>query len=285
MSDDPFRGQLAVITGGGSGLGAAMAAAFAARGARLVLCDISPERLAAQRTALGEAVVAVEALDVADRAAMARFAGDVIERFGPPRILVNNAGVSVSARSIDTTPDDWAWITGVNVLGVCYGISLFGRAMEAAEGRSHIVNIASAAGLTGIPSMPAYSMTKCAVYGLSEAMRFEFDADRLMTHVICPGFVHTGIVRDGRAADPVDRKLGDEIMADADKAGRQPADVAAAVVEAIDRRRFRALVYREAKTIRNLRHMPDPLRRLALGKLMRQIADRRAAAEVEVKGG
>lgn len=285
MSADPFRGQIAVITGGASGLGAAMAQAFAARGARLVLTDIDADGLAAQRSALGEAVVAAEIVDVADREAMAAFAADVLERFGAPRILVNNAGVSVTARSIDTSPEDWAWITGINVLGVCYGVALFGQAMEASSGRAHIVNIASAAGLNGLFSMPAYSMTKCAVYGLSEAMRFEFDDGALMTHVICPGFVHTGIVSNGRAEDAVDRALGDTIMDDADARGRKPADVARAVVEAIDTRRFRTLVYEEAKMMRTLRHLPDFMRSAAFRKLKGQIARRRAAAEQAVDEG
>ncbi len=285
MSADPFRGQIAVITGGASGLGAAMARAFAARGARLVLTDIDGDGLAAQRAALGDAVVHTAVVDVADREAMAAFAADILERFGAPRILVNNAGVSVSARSIDTSPEDWAWITGINVLGVCYGIALFGRAMEAAGGRAHIVNIASAAGLNGLFTMPAYSMTKCAVYGLSEAMRFEFDDDALMTHVICPGFVPTGIVSNGRAEDAVDRALGDRLMADADAAGRTPADVAGAVVDAIDKQRFRTLVYKEASMMRTLRHLPDFLRRAALRKLGDQVARRRVAAAKAVDEG
>lgn len=283
MSADPFRGQIAVITGGGGGLGAAMADAFAARGARLVLCDISPDALAARKSALGDALVHTEVVDVGDPDAMTRFAEGVIERFGAPRILVNNAGVGVAGRSVDTSTADWTWITRINVLGVCYGVSLFGKAMEAAPGRAHIVNIASAAGLNGLFNMPAYSMTKCAVYGLSEAMRFEFDDTRLMTHVICPGFVPTDIVKSTRAPDPIDRAVGESVMRQAEAEGRKPADVARAVVEAIERLRFRTLLYREAYALRTVRHMPDVLRRAALRKLRRQVDAEAAKATAELK--
>lgn len=285
MSNDPFRDQLAVITGGAGGLGAAMARAFAARGARLVLTDISAEGLAERVAELGQAVVATEVVDVADREAMQAFAEGVLERFGPPRILVNNAGVAVSARSIDTTLDDWDWLTGINILGVCYGIRLFGPAMEAADGRSHIVNVASAAGLTGAPAMPAYSMTKCAVVGLSEAMRFEFDADRLMTHVVCPGFVETQINVSVRAADPVDRKMGEKVMKRATKQGRTPADVADAVVRALDKRAFWVFMYAEAQMARLMRHLPDFARVFAWRRVQKQSAEARARIAAKLNAG
>ncbi len=283
MARDAFRDQLAVVTGGGSGLGAAMAAAFADRGARLALCDVSAERLAAQEAVLGPAVVAAEVVDVADRAAMQRFAEGILDRFGAPRVLVNNAGVAVASRSVDMTLDDWDWIVGVNINGVCYGISLFGPAMEASAGRAHIVNIASAAGLTGLFQMPAYSMTKCAVLGLSEAMRHEYAPDRLMTHVICPGFVPTHIGADG-VRGPVQAQMLDRIMSLAARRGRGPGDIAAAVVRAIDRGRFCTLVYGEARLTLALRKMPDLMRRTLLGLLRRQVDREVADIESDLAG-
>lgn len=126
---DGYDGRVAVITGGASGLGKALAQALATRGATVVIADVEKDRLAATADELsastGSTVTAV-VTDVTDPESVAALADEVFARFGAVHLLMNNAGVgSPSAKVWDTTPNDWRWVHSVNVLGVAYGIQAF----------------------------------------------------------------------------------------------------------------------------------------------------------------
>lgn len=192
-----FRGALVLVTGAGSGIGKATALRFARERARLILADV--DEPAADATAqlardLG-APASVYRVDVAERAAMERFAETVRVEVGVPDIIVNNAGIGVAGAFLDTPPDLLERIVGVNLWGVVHGCRLFGAQLVARGRGGHIVNVASAAAFAPSPILPVYSMTKAAVLMLSESLRAELVPHGIGVSAICPGIIDTAIVR------------------------------------------------------------------------------------------
>lgn len=192
-------GQVAVVTGGASGIGRAMVDAFASRGLTVVLADVDTDCLeTAVRELTGVGVTAVGVrVDVSDHASVDGLAERVLRELGRVDVLCNNAGIIAPRRPLwEHTPDDWRWTLDVNLLGVANGIRAFVPAMIEA-GRGHVVNTASMAGLTTIPGggNGAYSATKHAVVGLSETLRVELDevAPEVGVTVLCPGPVPSRI--------------------------------------------------------------------------------------------
>jgi NAD(P)-dependent dehydrogenase (short-subunit alcohol dehydrogenase family) len=198
------RGQVAVVTGAASGIGRAMAHAFAGRGLAVVMADI-------ERSALGAAVTEVEAtgatalgrvIDVRRPEQLDELAEATLAAFGRVDVVCNNAGVVTPRVPVwEQSYADLAWTTEVNLYGVANGIRAF-VPLLVATGRGHIVNTASIAGLATIPGggNGAYSATKHAVVGLSETLRVELDlvAPAVGVTVLCPGPVPTRIHDSGR---------------------------------------------------------------------------------------
>jgi NAD(P)-dependent dehydrogenase (short-subunit alcohol dehydrogenase family) len=213
-----FDGALAVVTGAGSGIGRATALALAERGATVIAADVdlaAAERTAARAKAVGAGGAAYE-VDVSDAAAMETFAAEVKEERRAPDIVVNNAGIAVAGSFLDTGPDDWEKVVGVNLWGVVHGCRLFGRQMhdrvhalpnkpDKPNFGGHIVNIASAAAYTPTRVLPAYCTTKAAVLMLSECLRAELASSRIGVTAVCPGFVDTDIVKNGTYVEPDER--------------------------------------------------------------------------------
>lgn len=259
MKASPIDGRLALVTGAARGLGAAIARALGERGARLILCDIDGDGVAAQAEALG--AVEHATLDVADAAAVDAFAARVHAAHGPLGVLVNNAGVVAVAPALEMPADDWRWMFGVNVEGVVNGCRAFGPAMLEAPGRGHIVNIASAAGFVGVPMLAGYAVGKAAVLSYSEALRAELPRAAIGVSVICPGFVQTRLAETGRYAGAFDnqgmRAAARRVM---DRRGRSPADVGRAVVRAIEKDRFLVPVFAEGRLMSAVRSLPAGLR-------------------------
>ncbi|HET7544738.1 MAG TPA: SDR family NAD(P)-dependent oxidoreductase [Polyangiaceae bacterium] len=194
-----FAGSRVVVTGAASGIGRAIALAFARGGAELFVCDLSSERLPALEAELlteGAARVHVAVVDVGSRDAMANFC-ETVCRTGPPDVLVNNAGVGLAGGLLETSLEDWQWIMSANLWGVVYGCHYFAPKM-AARGRGHIVNIASVAGFYTPEIMTAYGTTKHAVVGLSEGLRAELATFGVGVTVVCPGFINTPIAANMR---------------------------------------------------------------------------------------
>jgi NAD(P)-dependent dehydrogenase (short-subunit alcohol dehydrogenase family) len=232
---DRIKGRPALVTGAGAGLGRAIALALAGRGAQLVVTDINTDalaRLEADLAAFGRPVMA-RVVDVADREAMRALADEVHAEVGPLGVLVNNAGVALHGGIANTTLEDWDWIMGINVMGVIHGCCLFVPAMKEAGRGGHVINLASLAGLIATEQLGAYSTTKFAVVGLSEALRDECAPYHIGVTAICPGFIQTDIAKNmrmgGRPED--DRRLFQRIL---NQGGGKPEDVAQAVLHAID---------------------------------------------------
>lgn len=193
------------ITGAASGIGLAFARAAAARGATLLLADVSAERLASAAGELrdGGAEVFAYTLDVADLEAYRALAASILAEHGAPFALFNNAGVAWKGLAASATPDDWRWMVNVNVLGLGYGISLFVPAMVAAGRGGYVVNTASITGLITSPGTSAvYGMTKHAVVAISEALTHELRPHGIHVTVVCPGSVATDIALADRALPP-----------------------------------------------------------------------------------
>jgi NAD(P)-dependent dehydrogenase (short-subunit alcohol dehydrogenase family) len=194
-------GQVAVVTGGASGIGRAMVDAFAARGLTVVIADVEADSLDAAVRDVDGTAVGVQ-VDVSSPSSISDLAARVLAELGRVDVLVNNAGVIAPRRPLwEHTPDDWRWTLDVNLLGVANGIRAFVPAMIAA-GRGHVVNTASMAGLTTIPGggNGAYSASKHAVVGLSETLRVELDevAPAIGVTVLCPGPVPSRIHESSR---------------------------------------------------------------------------------------
>jgi short-subunit dehydrogenase len=190
-----FNKKVVVVTGASSGIGEALALAFAREGATLVLTARDAERLAAvekQCRAAG-AEAWTQRADVTDEAQVQALAQAVAGRHGAADLLVNNAGVVMSGLVVDVEAADWIRLHQINVMGVVHGCRAFlPRMIERGQG-GHVVNMASAAGLVGLSGMGTYSATKFALVGLSESLRAEMRRHRIGVSVICPSYVKTPI--------------------------------------------------------------------------------------------
>src|SRR5262249_12551233 len=165
---DQFKDRVAVITGGGSGIGAAMATAFAARGACLVLADIDPaalERTAGALQATGAEVLTVRT-DVGDPAQVRALADAAVDRFGAVHVVCNNAGIALFGPMASATHADWEYTLRVDFWGVVHGVETFVPLLLKQGQGGHIVNTASMAGLVGMQWLGVYCAAKFAVVGL-----------------------------------------------------------------------------------------------------------------------
>ncbi len=187
-----LTGKIVFITGGGGGIGAGMAQAFAERGARIVLADIATdfaEQEAARLPAGTE--VQVVALDVRSRDSWQAARAAVDSRFGAVDVLCNNAGISTGFKPLlDVAPDEFERVMAINVTGVYNGIDTFARAMVA-RGNGHIVNTSSMNGLSPFGSFAAYSASKFAVLGLSDALREELAPAGVGVSTLFPGLTRS----------------------------------------------------------------------------------------------
>ena len=256
---DPFQGRVAVVTGGGSGIGAAMAAAFAARGAHLVLADIDRvalERSAASLRGAGAEVLTVPT-DVGEPAQVQALADAAVARFGAVHVVCNNAGIAVFGHLVDATHADWEYTLRVNLWGVVHGVQAFVPRLVAQGQGGHIVNTASMAGLVGMEWLGVYCASKFAVVGLTESLHRELKPHGIGVSVLCPMIVQTDInrnsVRNRPAAlrnpgDPIDPPDADPEVEGAMQGGVIGVDeVARRVVRAIERGDLYVLTHPEQR--------------------------------------
>ena len=215
---DNFAGKTAVLTGAGSGFGLECARIGARLGMNLVLVDVQQDALdaaAAEMRAAGAQVLA-QRVDVSNAAQMEALGAAVLERFGAPHLVFNNAGVGAGGLVWENSVKDWEWVLGVNLMGVVHGVRVFTPMMlEAARNdpawRGHIVNTASMAGLLTPPNMGVYNVSKHAVVSLSETLYHDLSlvTTQVGASVLCPYFVPTGIIASerNRPADMADEQL------------------------------------------------------------------------------
>ena len=248
---DELNGKVAVITGAASGIGRALAIAFAQEGMRLALADIEVGPLDDTATMVRD--IGAEALvvptDVSDPTEVEALAERTVGEFGDLHLACNNAGVSGGGLSWEVDLHTWDWVLGVNLYDVIHGIRSFTPRIIASGG-GHIVNTASMAGLTSPPGMSPYNVAKHGVVTLSESMAQELS----LTHpevgisVLCPGWVRTRIheADRNRPTNPADAVEGPdealegmrEMVNALIQGGLDPAAVAETVVHAVKEGRF-----------------------------------------------
>jgi len=237
---EQLDGKVAVVTGGGSGIGEGIARACADAGMRLVIADIeadAAERVAGSLREAGSEAIAV-GTDVTDRAALDALADAAYDAFGEVNLLCNNAGVLTVGEIAATTPEDWQWLFSVNVFGVVHGIQAFVPRMReqiaASGGEAHIVNTGSVASISTTRSVGVYNATKHAVLGLSETLRKELEGDGIGVSILCPGGVDSRLFDAARNLPEELRGRVTPIVAERPDAERmQPRDVGELVVEAV----------------------------------------------------
>lgn len=180
---------VAVVTGGGSGIGAAIVRELAARGHRVVVTDL--DAAAAETVAADAGAEAVFQLDVTDVAACERVANEIAARQAGLHLWVSNAGVSRMKRLLDITETDYDHTLGVNLKGIFFASQAAARVMAEA-GSGVIVNIASMAGKQGrVPFLADYVASKFGVVGLTQAMAYELAPSGIRVNCVCPGYVAT----------------------------------------------------------------------------------------------
>jgi NAD(P)-dependent dehydrogenase (short-subunit alcohol dehydrogenase family) len=246
-----FTGRVCVVTGAGSGIGRALAYELAACGARLELADVDAEglRTTADRAArLGAKEIHTEVVDVAERAAVQAWADATAARFGVVDLVVNNAGVALTATVEEMAWDDFEWLMGVNFWGVAYGTKAFLPHLRRSDA-GHLVNISSVFGLFGVPSQSAYCAAKYAVRGFTESVRHEMrlSGSGIAVTTVHPGGVKTDIVRNSRAAIGRDKN---EVVTLHDSLSRTSAQRAARIIlRGVRRGRARVFVGVDATVI------------------------------------
>ncbi|MCC6225038.1 MAG: SDR family NAD(P)-dependent oxidoreductase [Microthrixaceae bacterium] len=252
-----LKDKVAVITGGASGIGLAMARRFATGGAALVLADIEEATLATAVAELSDSGATVSGVrtDVTDPASFAALRDETLSRHGAVHVLCNNAGVAAGGPAWEVSLDVWRWVMDVNVFGVINGIHTFVPTMID-QGEGHVVNTASIAGLITAPGIGPYTASKQAVVSISETLLQDLAAagHPVGVSVLCPAFVKTRIHEAERNAPAgLDRDFAQGAATQATwgvfgalvQAGIDAEVVADAVADAVAEGRFYVLTHPE----------------------------------------
>ncbi len=274
MALQDLNGRWVLISGAASGIGHETALAFACAGANILAIDLDEARLEATLRAvegLGRRCQAF-GCDVADPAAVDGLAIKVAALVGAPHVVVNNAGVGFLGPFLDTPLSAWTQVMGVNLMGVVHISRAFLPAMIAAGGARHLVNVASAAGLHAVPNLSAYSASKHAVLGLSDALAMELAPTNIGVTAVCPGIINTPIVRNHLAvARGVPASAIDRLDRQYQARGAHPAEVGARIVRAVKRDEDIVLVGPSAALVFHARRVSRRLLRNASMSGARQL--------------
>lgn len=239
-----LAGRTAVITGAGSGIGRAVAQALATRGCHLALADIDLARVEetaalVQRAGLR---VTVHQLDVSNRDQVMALPNAVLAVHPGVDLLFNNAGVGLTGTYDQVSDDDVAWVLDVNFWGVAWMTRAFLPLLKQSDD-ARLVNVSSVFGIVAPAGNVAYSASKFAVRGFSEALRWELEGTRVGVTVVHPGGIATNIANDARTPETVDAAERERKRVFSNKRLRMPpAQAAEIIVRGVERRKMRVLV-------------------------------------------
>ena len=253
-----FNDKVAVITGGASGIGRALAGRCAKEGMKIVLADVEATALelaGSELKAAGAQVLQVRT-DVSKASDVELLARKTIDEFGAVHLLFNNAGVGAGTTVWNSTLADWQWVLGVNLWGIIHGVRTFVPIMLAQDTECHIVNTSSLAGLLPYHPSSPYQVSKFAVVGLSENMYYSLKQlnSKINVSVLCPGWVKTRIMDSGRnrpaelqnkpGEAPVtpDDEVAIQGMVESMESGILPFEVANEVFNCIEKKQFYIII-------------------------------------------
>ncbi|MCW3845390.1 SDR family oxidoreductase, partial [Micromonospora yasonensis] len=269
MRDFVFPGGIAVLTGAASGIGEALAHALARRGADLVLLDRDAERLdavvAAIRAAHPDRRIEAHRVDLADPDATDRVAAEIRRTHPRLRLLVNNAGVALGGRFDQVTLEEFLWVIEINFRAVVRLTHTLLPSLKAEPG-AHLVNLSSLFGIIAPAGQAAYSASKFAVRGFTEALRHELVEDGVGVTSVHPGGIRTRIAASARVGSGVSREEYEVGRKQFEKLlSIDPAKAAEVILRGVERRRGRVLIGWSAK-------LPDLLARIAPASYGRVLA-------------
>jgi short-subunit dehydrogenase len=253
--------SVAVVTGAASGIGRALAVRLAGEGiAGLAIADVNSDGLneTARMIEGAGARVSTHAVNVADLNQMQEFAERVVAKHGRVTHLINNAGVSLFGTVEEVSIEDIQWLMNINFWGTVYGVKLFLPVLRE-QAAAHIVNVSSVFGFIAPPGNAAYSASKFAVRGFTEALRHELKETNITVSCVHPGGVATNIAREGKVGARADASTKEKLVEYHAKVSRTTADKAAqTIVRGIKRRSKRILVGLDARIIEVL-HRAAPI--------------------------
>ncbi len=253
------------LTGGGSGLGRALALRLAARQARVLVTDIdlaraeetcslfkrAAELSAPYATPETQGAARAWRLDVTNPDAVAEAATAMDEAFGGVDVVINNAGVAVGGAVGESPLEDWRFIMDINLWGCIHGCHVFAPRLRAQKS-GFVLNVASAAGFASLPEMGAYNVTKAGVIALSETLYGELRPHGVGVGVLCPTFFKTGLMDSFRSPNAAARKKAEGLFK---KARLGADDVAQAAIEGLERGRLHILPMADARAVWRIKRL------------------------------
>jgi len=254
-SSTNWKGTIA-ITGAGSGFGAALAKRYAHQGWRVVVTDIDEGRAQQTLAALKQPDSGSFALlvDTTNAEHWQRLEQEIMQRWGGLEVLINNAGVATSGNIEDSSIEDWQWVLDIDLMGVVRGCHQFAK-MFKQQNAGHIVNVASFAGIAGLPFVSSYGVAKAGVVALSEALRAEMSPYGVGVTVACPAFVKTNLLENFRATED---NAKDRVSHWMETSGVSAEEVAEMIANAIQKKQFMLLTHKQTRSAWRLkRWMPE----------------------------
>jgi NAD(P)-dependent dehydrogenase (short-subunit alcohol dehydrogenase family) len=233
---DSFEDKVAVVTGGGSGIGRGICLALAEAGASVVVADIDADnasKVADEVTGKGARGLAM-ATDVTQTDSVAALADFVVKETGGVDIVCNNAGVYLGGEMSDTTEDDWRFVLSVNLDGVFRVGQRFAKLLREQARGGHIVNTASIGGFLSHGGAVAYAASKFGVVAYSEALRADLEPDGIGVSTLCPGPIRTNLAGSDRLREPGEQAGGkSQALWEFIREGMEPEEVGGIVLDGI----------------------------------------------------
>ena len=266
MAIKHFEDKVAVITGGGSGIGQALACQLGDKGCHLALVDVNETGMKETKKRLkGKKItVSTHLADVSSEKAMRALADDVIAAHDRVNLLFNNAGITYAKRFEGHSLADWKKIIGINIWGVVYGCHFFLPHLKQQAGAAHIINLSSMVAFMGPPEQTSYAATKSAIKGFSESLWAELHGEGVGVTVVHPGAIRTNIMEEAMKSAE-DRDAFARTQAMVDKMAMPVEKAARQILSAVRKDQMRVVIGLDAKLFDSAkRAMPDQIHKMFL---------------------